>query len=83
MRKTVYKAFTSKCQKCSQVRHIPTFCKNMHNNKTKEEPFKANTVFVMHSTVITANSNLCQSGCPARKSSTSRPSGSSRRGEQM
>ena len=31
-----------------------------HNGKTKEEPVKANTVSVMHSTMGTASSNLCQ-----------------------
>ena len=60
MRKTLCKAFTSKGQKCSQVGHFSKFCKKTPDKKTKEEPVKANTVLVMHSTVETAGSNLCQ-----------------------
>ena len=60
MRKTVCKAFASKCQKCSQVGHFSKFCKKTPDKKTKEEPVKANTVLVMHSTVKTAGSDLCQ-----------------------
>ena len=60
IRKTLCKAFTSKGQKCSQVGHFSKFCKKTPDKKTKEEPVKANTVSVMHSTVGTKSSNLCQ-----------------------
>ena len=72
MRKTVCKAFTSKCQKC----HFAKFCKKTPDKKTKEEPVKANTVLFMHSTVGTATATSASLGCWAMKLSTRRPSGS-------
>ena len=76
-RQTVCKAYNSKCQKCSQVGHFTKVCKKMVEKKKKEEQITTNTVQIMHSTVGTADVNLCQLGCRARRSSTSRLSASS------
>ena len=60
IRKPVCKAYNSKCQKCSQVRHFTKVCKKTVEKKTKEEQVTTSTVQIMHSTVGTADANLCQ-----------------------
>ena len=60
IRKTTCKAYNSKCLKCSQVCHITKVCKKTVKKKTKEEQVTTNTVQIMHSTMSTADVNLCQ-----------------------
>ena len=55
MRKTACKAYTSKCQKCSQVGHFTKVYKKTVDKKTKEEQVTTNTVQIMHSTMGTAD----------------------------
>ena len=76
VRKMTCKAYNSKCLKCRQVGHYTKVCKKTVEKKTKEEHVTTNTVQIMHSTVSTADINLCQFSVSGRRSSTSRLSGS-------
>ena len=60
IRKSLCKAFDAKCQKCRQAGHYSKFCKKPPEKIPKEASVKSNTVSVMHSTVGTTSSNLCQ-----------------------